>query len=252
MHCDIETFDRARKRLANNFETFDPAPSVTIITMDEPIQSEGTARVRPEAATLGASLGVAPLVAGADTMLKGAELGLATLVALAASGALAVALRPWVPPRMRLPACGLVVAGVVSVMKLLFEAWLFEPQLALGSYLPLVVANLAILARAEALARAQTRVHGRTPAGEGSGILGPGLVAAALLTLAGALREFAGHLGLLRDAGDFFGENAAGLAVSLSATDAGFALALTPAGAFFTLALLLVAWRTLAARRRHA
>lgn len=198
----------------------------------------------PGESALVASLGVAPLVAATDTLLKGAELGLATLIVLAASGALAVALRPWVSPPMRLPACGLVVAGVVSVMQLLFEAWLFEPQLALGGYLPLVVANLVILAHAETLAGA--------PAGAGRGILGPGIAAAALLTASGALREFAGHLGLLRDAGEFFGENAAGLALRLSATDAGFALALTPAGAFFTLALLLVAWRRLTGPSRGA
>ncbi len=192
---------------------------------------------------LTALLGYCPLLAVADTLLKGLALGAATLAVLTGTVSVLGVARRWLTPWERLPACALTIAAVVTAVEFFCRTFLFELHLALGIYLPLIVANCAILLRAEEL------VSGERPGHSPAVDLRDGVVVLLLPALLGALRELIGRGSLFHGAPEFFGDGSTGLVLRLSGPDGGAALAVAPAGAFFALALLTGAWQALAARR---
>jgi electron transport complex protein RnfE len=62
------------------------------------------------------------------------------------------ALRNLIPHEIRIPVFILIVAALVTVVDLLFNAWLHELYLVLGIFIPLIVTNCIVLARVEAFA----------------------------------------------------------------------------------------------------
>ena len=152
-------------------------------------------------------LGICPLLAVSNTLENGLGLGAATLLVLTGSNLLVALLKPVIAEAVRLPMMILIIATLVTLVELVFEAWFFELWLSLGIFLPLIVTNCVILARAESFASRQP-----VPAALVDG-LAHGIGFAAVLVALGGLREW--------------------LAAS------GFLLALLPPGAFLGLALLV-------------
>lgn len=79
-------------------------------------------------------------------------MGLATTFVLVCSNAVISLLRNVIPDKVRIPCYIVVIAGFVTIVQMLVEA--FSPALkdALGVYLPLIVVNCIIFGRAEMFA----------------------------------------------------------------------------------------------------
>jgi electron transport complex protein RnfE len=68
------------------------------------------------------------------------------------SGVAVASLRNLIPHEIRIPVFILIVAALVTVVDLLFNANLHELYLVLGIFIPLIVTNCIVLARVEAFA----------------------------------------------------------------------------------------------------
>jgi electron transport complex protein RnfE len=163
--------------------------------------------------------------------VNGLALGLATAAVLTAGSAVVASLRTALLPIARVPLYVLITAALVTCVDLLSNALLDDLHQRLGIFIPLIVANSAVLAHAENVASRRGPVAA-TLAGfsTGLGFLG------VLVTL-GALRELLGHGTLLADLPLLFGQRAEAWHVALRFD--GMLVAALPPGAFFGLALLL-------------
>ena len=188
-------------------------------------------------------LGICPLLAVSNSLVNGLGLGIATLVVLTGSNVIVAVLRPLLNRDVRLPVFVLIIATLVTLIELVAEAWFFDLWLSLGIFLPLIVTNCVILARAESFASRQPVAAALVDG------LAHGLGFAAVLILLGGLREVIGNGTLFAGADMLFGPAAAGLEWRIA--DGGFLLALLPPGAFLGLALL-VALRNVAEQRSES
>jgi len=187
-------------------------------------------------------LGLCPLLAVSNTLINGLGLGIATLLVICATNVLVSASRHWLHTDFRLPTFVLIIATFVTVVELLFKAFLFDLHLALGIFLPLIVTNCVILGRAEAFASRQP-----VPAALADAIA-HGLGFAAVLIVLGSLREILGYGGLLTDIDTLIGPAGRELVTGSSRQQAGLLLAILPPGAFIGLAILIALRHALARR----
>ncbi len=163
-------------------------------------------------------LGLCPLLAVTSTFINGLGLGVATLCVLIVSNGLVSATRRWIRREIRIPIYVLIIASLVTCTELIFKAWFPALDRSLGIFIPLIVTNCAIVARAEVFAS-------RNPVGSSivdGLVMGTGF--ALLLMAIGAFRE----------------------AVSMV-----WLLAVLPPGAFFSLALAIAAKNAIDRRRRE-
>jgi electron transport complex protein RnfE len=188
-------------------------------------------------------LGLCPLLAVTSSFVNGLGLGLATLAVLCLSNVLVSASRRFLRDAIRIPIYVLIIASLVTCMELIFKAWFPALDRSLGIFIPLIVTNCAIVARAELYAS-------RNPVGRSlKDALAMGTGFALLLCALGFVRELVGQgtmfarLDLL-----FGGEPMAGLQL----VDGGFLLAILPPGAFFALGLAVAGKNALDQRRKQA
>jgi electron transport complex protein RnfE len=163
-------------------------------------------------------LGLCPLLAVTSTFVNGVGLGIATLSVLVLSNALVSATRRWIRSEIRIPIYVLIIASLVTCTELIFKAWFPALDRSLGIFIPLIVTNCAIVARAEIFAS-------RNPVGSSivdGLVMGVGF--ALLLMAIGAFRELVAM---------------------------GWLLAVLPPGAFFTLALAIAAKNVIDRRQRE-
>jgi len=83
-------------------------------------------------------------------------MGIAALFVLVCSNVAISALRKIIPDTVRIPCYIVVIAGFVTIVKLVVKAYLPDIDVLLGSYLDLIVVNCIILGRAEMFARNNT------------------------------------------------------------------------------------------------
>ena len=185
-------------------------------------------------------LGLCPLLAVTTSFANGIGLGLATLVVLALSNALVSLSRRFLIREIRIPVYVLIIASLVTCVELVFEAWLPALDRSLGIFIPLIVTNCAIVARAEIFASQ----NGVVPSiADGIG-MGTGF--ALLLAAIGLFREFVGQGTLFADLGMLAGGEPGG---GLTLPGSGLLLVLLPPGAFFALALAVALKNALDNRR---
>src|SRR5512145_1191808 len=124
---------------------------MTMITRDElrQIASNG---IWKQNTSLIQILGLCPLLAVTTNLVNGVMLSLATIIVMAISGTAVASLRNLIPHEIRIPVFILIVASLVTVVDLLFNANLHELYLVLGIFIPLIVTNCIVLARVEAFA----------------------------------------------------------------------------------------------------
>ena len=164
-------------------------------------------------------LGLCPLLAVTSTFLNGLGLGVATLAVLVGSNTLVSATRRFILSEIRIPIYVLIIASLVTCTELVFKAWFPALDRSLGIFIPLIVTNCAIIARAEIFA---SRNPVRSSVLDGF-VMGTGF--ALLLMAIGAFRELVSQAWLL---------------------------ALLPPGAFFSLALAIAAKNAIDSRQdRH-
>lgn len=166
-------------------------------------------------------IGMCPTLAVTSSATNGVGMGLSTTAVLICSNFVISLIRKIIPDSVRIPCYIVVIASFVTIVQMLLQAFMPELNDSLGVYIPLIVVNCIILARAEAFANKNTPVASLFDG------IGMGLGFTFALTILGAVREFLGN-------GSVFG-------ITLLPAMCKTLLMILPPGAFITLAFLMVA-----------
>ena len=167
-------------------------------------------------------LGMCPTLAITTAGSNGVGMGLATTAVLVCSNLFISLLRNFIPEKVRIPSFIVVIASFVTMIDLFMKAYLPDLSASLGMYIPLIVVNCIIFARAESFAFKNPPVLSIADG------LGMGLGFTFAITLLSCIREVIGN-------GTLFG-----LTV-MPASYQPMAIMLQVPGGFVTLGLLLVA-----------
>mgnify|MGYP000848453183 FL=1 len=182
-------------------------------------------------------LGMCPTLAITTSVLNGLGMGLATTFVLVCSNFVISLIRNFVPSKVRIPAYIVVIATFVTIVQLLLEAFLPSLSQSLGLFIPLIVVNCIIFARAESFASKNP------PLASMADGLGMGLGFTISLSIISAVRELIGSGTLL------------GFPV-LGSNYPGVLLFILAPGGYITLGLVMVAFnavmKKIDGRRRAA
>lgn len=137
-------------------------------------------------------LGTCPTLATTTSAINGIGMGVSAMAVLICSNIVISLLRHAIPNKVRIPCFITVIAGFVTVVQLLLQAFVPSLYTSLGLFLPLIVVNCIILGRAEMFA---SKNNAFDSALDGIG-MGIGFTMA--LAVMGTIREFLGS-------GTFFG-----------------------------------------------
>ncbi len=165
-------------------------------------------------------LGTCPTLAVTTSAINGIGMGVSTMAVLICSNFAISLLKNVIPDKVRIPCYIVVIAGFVTVVSLLLQAFAPAINEALGLFIPLIVVNCIILGRAEMFANRSSVIDSAIDG------LGMGLGFTFALFLMGTIREILGS-------GAWFGFN---LTADLIDPMAIFMLA---PGAFFTFGCLV-------------
>lgn len=132
-------------------------------------------------------LGTCPTLAVTTSAVNGVGMGIATTFVLIASNIMISLLRKFIPDKVRIPAFIIVIASFVTITDLMMAAFTPELHHALGIFIPLIVVNCIILARAEAFASKYNVIRS---AADG---IGMGIGFSIALILLGTVREILGN-----------------------------------------------------------
>ncbi len=102
--------------------------------------------------TLVQLLGMCPTLATTTTVANAIGMGLAATAVLICSNLFISILRKFIPNQVRIAAYIVIVSGFVTAVELLMRAYFYSLYQSLGLFIPLIVVNCIILARAEAFA----------------------------------------------------------------------------------------------------
>ncbi len=178
-------------------------------------------------------LGMCPTLATTTSLSNAIGMGLAATAVLICSNIFISLLRKFIPKQIRIVSYIIIISGFVTAVELLMHAYLPALYGSLGIYIPLIVVNCIILARAEAFASK----HPVLPSALDG--LGMGLGFTGALCIIAFVRELLGSGTVL------------GYSIPLYQPAVIFVL---PAGAFLTLGMLLALLQWMrqrsAARRR--
>ena len=136
-------------------------------------------------------LGMCPTLAVTTSLKNGIGMGLSATAVLIASNALISLLRKIIPEKVRIAAYIVIIATFVTIVEMVLNAYLPALASQLGIFIPLIVVNCIILARAEAFASKNS---------VGKSVLdgiGMGLGFTVALSIVSAIREFFGSGTLL-------------------------------------------------------
>ncbi len=97
-------------------------------------------------------LGMCASLATTTSVINAVGMGLSTCAVLICSNAVISALRKLIPSKVRIASYIVIIAGFVTVVEMLLKAYLPDLSKSLGVFIPLIVVNCIILARAEAFA----------------------------------------------------------------------------------------------------
>ena len=181
-------------------------------------------------------LGTCPTLATTTSMKNGVGMGLSAAAVLVLSNLLISLLRKFIPKQVRIAAYIVIISGFVTAIELLIKAYVPALDASLGLFIPLIVVNCIILARAEAYASKNPPIDSMLDG------LFMGLGFTCALGLLGGIREFIGN-GTLWD-----------VKITPEAYP-GISFFTQPAGAFITLGTLIAAVtaiKTFAAKRKGA
>ena len=169
-------------------------------------------------------LGLYPTLAVTTSLENGLGMGLSALIVLILSNTVISMIRKLIPEQVRIPVQIVIIATFVTIIAMLLEAYVPELFGRLGIYIPLIVVNCIILARADAFARKNP-----VPDAAADG-LGMGLGFMIALVLIGSLREIIGTSGLALMGNVLF-----------TLPTEGALIMILPPGALFTIGFILAA-----------
>ena len=133
-------------------------------------------------------LGMCPTLAVTTTIANGIGMGLSATVVLMLSNFFISILRNFIPQKVRIAAYIVVVASFVTIVQMILQAYVPALYKSLGIFIPLIVVNCIILARAEAYASKNG------PCASLLDGLGMGLGFTVSLTLISAIRQLLGSV----------------------------------------------------------
>lgn len=168
-------------------------------------------------------LGMCPTLAVTTSAINGLGMGVTVIFVLVLSNFLISLLRKFIPSQVRIASYIVIISGVVTAIQLLIKAYLPALDKSLGLFIPLIVVNCIILARAEAFASK----NGVLPSIFDGIFMGMGFTVA--LTILGIIRELIGS-------GTVFGFD-----VLLRFGYTPILFFVQPAGAFITLGVVIAA-----------
>lgn len=131
-------------------------------------------------------LGTCPTLAVTTAFMNGVGMGVAATIVLMCSNMVISLLRNAIPQKVRIPAFITIIAGFVSIVQLLVKAYAPAIDSSLGIFLPLIVVNCIILARAEMFACKNSVIPSILDG------LGMGIGFTATLAIMGLIREILG------------------------------------------------------------
>ena len=97
-------------------------------------------------------IGLCPTLATTTSITNGIGMGLSATAVLICSNIVISLLRKIIPNKVRIAADITVIAGFVTMVDLLLQAFIPSLSASLGTFIPLIVVNCIILGRAEAFA----------------------------------------------------------------------------------------------------
>ena len=178
-------------------------------------------------------LGMCPTLAVTTGVTNAIGMGLSTAVVLTCSNIVISLLRNFIPNKIRIASYVVIIAGFVTIVQMLMNAYVPALAGSLGIYIPLIVVNCIILGRAEAFA---SKNNVLLSAFDG---LGMGLGFTCALTLIASVREILG-------AGTFAGIRLFGEGFQPAS------IMILPPGAFLTLGVLLAVINGISAKRKKS
>lgn len=131
-------------------------------------------------------LGMCPTLATTTSVVNAVGMGLSAAAVLICSNAFISMLRKVIPPKIRIASYIVVIAAFVTIVEMLLNAYLPSIAKQLGIFIPLIVVNCIILARAEAFASKNTVLDSALDG------LGMGLGFTGALTIIAFFRELLG------------------------------------------------------------
>ena len=180
-------------------------------------------------------LGTCPTLATTTSAVNGFGMGLSVTFVLVCSNIVISLLRKFIPDKVRIPSFIVVIAAFVTILQLLLHAYVPSLYDSLGIFLPLIVVNCIILARAEAFASKNPVVDSAVDG------FGMGLGFTVALTLAGLVREVLGS-------GSAFGFN---FLQYLPDSVEPIGIFIQPPGAFFVIALFIAIMNAIGIKTRQ-
>ncbi len=137
-------------------------------------------------ATFKLVLGTCATLGMSSTALDGFGMGISVTVVLLLSNVIISLLRKLIPNTVRIPAFIVVIATMVTLLRMALDKFLPDLYDAMGVYLPLIVVNCVILGRAESFASKRPVLESALDG------VSTGLGFTAAITLMGMIREFLG------------------------------------------------------------
>lgn len=176
-------------------------------------------------------LGMCPTLATTTSLKSAAGMGLAATFVLFFSNMVISALRKIIPEKIRIASYIIIIAGFVTIVQMLLKAYLPSLNKSLGVFIPLIVVNCIILARAESFA-SKNGVFLSALDG-----LGMGLGFTLALSVIGSIRELLamGSIGGISLFGSIYN---------------GAIIMMLPPGGFLTLGLIIAAMNIYKAKKK--
>ena len=183
-------------------------------------------------------IGMCATMAITTTLFNGVGMGLSVLIILTCCNVVVSAIRKIIPNEIRLAIFVVIIAGFVTIVDLLLQAFIPALSSALGVFIPLIVVNCIIIGRAEAFCQKNT-----IGASFFDGIF-QGLGYTLVLIVMCVFRELVGSgkfgTGLIDIANGFrITMDGTGGGIQIFSADYGATIMLLPFGGFITLGLLI-------------
>ncbi len=178
-------------------------------------------------------LGTCPTLATTTSVETGFGMGMAATAVLICSNIVISALRNVITDKVRIPCFITVIAGFVTIVQMLLQAFVPSLYSALGLYLPLIVVNCIILGRAEMFASKNSVLDSALDG------IGMGLGFTLTLVIMGSIREILGNGTWL--SGDWFGlaTGFKGIPIQAAFDIPGMSIMTMVPGGFFAYAIVM-------------
>ena len=145
-------------------------------------------------------LGLCPVLAVSTQAENALGMGVATTAVLLGSNVVISLLRNIIPDKVRIPCYIVLIAGFVTIVAMILEAYAYPMHQALGIFLPLIAVNCIVFARAEVFAKKNNPIDSAIDAiGMGAGFTLALIIVASLREVLGSGSWFGIEIYWLRD-----------------------------------------------------